>query len=76
MSKLDTAESLAIKTLYRAGRKHYKPECYPSRGQIFGSALYNTINSPAEAIELAATICEENNWHKYAEELREMGNPF
>ena len=76
MNKLDTAGSLAIKTLYKAGRKHYKPEAYPSRGQIFGSALYRAIDNPAEAIELAASICEENNWHNYAEILREIGNPF
>jgi hypothetical protein len=74
--KMDNKESLAIKTVYRSGRSHYKKESYPSRGQVFGSALYRSINNPAEAIEIAATICEENNWHEYAKKLREIGNPF
>lgn len=76
MSKLDTAESLAFKTLLKAGREHWKPEANPSKGQIIGSAIYRFIDYPIDAYHLAAEICEQNNWHEHAKKLRDLGNPF
>jgi hypothetical protein len=62
-----------VKALIEIGRESYKPEAHPTAAQCLGTAVYRRFRS-IDAIELAATICEENNFHEVAKRLRNFFN--